>query len=49
MNTNKDSVFLEMAYGLAEKAKGWSSPNPYVGAVIVKKGKIVGTGFHEKP
>lgn len=49
MNTNKDSVFLEMAYGLAEKAKGWSSPNPYVGAIIVKKGTIVGTGFHEKP
>ena len=48
MNTNKDTVFLEMAYGLAEKAKGWSSPNPYVGAVIVKKGTIVGTGFHEK-
>ncbi|UCE41930.1 MAG: bifunctional diaminohydroxyphosphoribosylaminopyrimidine deaminase/5-amino-6-(5-phosphoribosylamino)uracil reductase RibD [Candidatus Aminicenantes bacterium] len=49
MNTNKDSVFLEMAYGLAEKAKGWSSPNPYVGAVIVKKGTIVGTGYHKKP
>ena len=49
MKTDKDSVFLEMAYGLAEKAKGWSSPNPYVGAVIVKKGEIIGTGFHEKP
>ena len=49
MNTYKDSAFLEMAYGLAEKAKGWSSPNPYVGAVIVKKGSIIGTGFHEKP
>jgi diaminohydroxyphosphoribosylaminopyrimidine deaminase/5-amino-6-(5-phosphoribosylamino)uracil reductase len=49
MNTNKDAAFLEMAYGLAEKAIGWSSPNPYVGAVIVKRGAIVGTGFHEKP
>jgi diaminohydroxyphosphoribosylaminopyrimidine deaminase/5-amino-6-(5-phosphoribosylamino)uracil reductase len=49
MNTDKDSVFLEMAYGLAEKAIGWASPNPYVGAVIVKKGSVVGTGFHEKP
>jgi len=49
MNTNKDLVFLEMAYGLAEKAKGWSSPNPYVGAVIVKNGTIIGTGYHEKP
>lgn len=49
MNTHKDIAYLEMAYGLAEKAKGWSSPNPYVGAVIVKKGAIVGTGYHEKP
>jgi diaminohydroxyphosphoribosylaminopyrimidine deaminase/5-amino-6-(5-phosphoribosylamino)uracil reductase len=49
MNTNKDLTFLEMAYGLAEKAKGWSSPNPYVGAVIDKKGRVVGTGYHEKP
>jgi diaminohydroxyphosphoribosylaminopyrimidine deaminase/5-amino-6-(5-phosphoribosylamino)uracil reductase len=49
MNTDKDHAYLEMAYGLAEKAKGWSSPNPYVGAVIVKKDSIIGTGFHEKP
>lgn len=49
MNTHKDSAFLEMAYSLAEKAKGWSSPNPYVGAVIVKKGVVIGKGFHEKP
>jgi len=49
MNTHKDSSFLEMAYSLAEKAKGWSSPNPYVGAVIVKKGTVVGRAFHEKP
>jgi diaminohydroxyphosphoribosylaminopyrimidine deaminase/5-amino-6-(5-phosphoribosylamino)uracil reductase len=49
MNTQKDLAFLEMAYALAEKAKGWSSPNPYVGAVIVKKGTILGIGYHEKP
>ncbi len=49
MNVKKDTVFLEMAYGLAEKAKGWSSPNPYVGAVITKRDMIVGTGYHEKP
>lgn len=49
MSTAKDLAYLEMAYGLAEKAKGWSSPNPYVGAIIVKKGSIVGTGYHERP
>ncbi len=49
MNINQDVAFLEMAYSLAEKAKGWANPNPYVGAVIVKKGVIVGTGYHKKP
>lgn len=49
MNTNKDIAFLEMAFGLAEKAKGWTSPNPYVGAVIVKQHMIVGAGYHERP
>ncbi len=45
----KDSAYLEMAYGLAEKARGWASPNPYVGAVVVQRGRIVGHGFHERP
>jgi diaminohydroxyphosphoribosylaminopyrimidine deaminase/5-amino-6-(5-phosphoribosylamino)uracil reductase len=49
MNTNKDIAFLEMAFGLAEKAKGWTSPNPYVGAVLVKGNMILGTGYHERP
>lgn len=33
---------------LAEQAKGWTNPNPMVGAVIMKEGKIVGQGFHQK-
>jgi diaminohydroxyphosphoribosylaminopyrimidine deaminase/5-amino-6-(5-phosphoribosylamino)uracil reductase len=49
MKNFKDLFFLEMAYGLAEKAWGWASPNPYVGAVIVKRDVIVGHGFHERP
>jgi len=49
MKNFKDISYLQMAYSLAEKAKGWASPNPYVGAVIVKKGIIVGYGYHEKP
>lgn len=44
-----DFSFMQMAYGLAEKSKGWSSPNPLVGTVIVKNGTIVGWGHHEKP
>lgn len=49
MNIIQDMAFLEMAYSLAEKAKGWANPNPYVGAVVVKKGIIAGTGYHKKP
>ena len=45
----RDSSYLEMAYGLAEKARGWASPNPYVGAVVVRGGTIIGHGFHERP
>ena len=39
---------MEMALRLAEKARGRTSPNPLVGAVLVKDGRIVGTGFHQK-
>lgn len=47
--TLKDIAYLEMAYGLAEQAKGWASPNPLVGAVIVKRDTIIGHGYHKKP
>ncbi len=49
MNVYKDISYLQMCYALAEKAIGWASPNPYVGAVIVKNGVIVGYGYHERP
>jgi diaminohydroxyphosphoribosylaminopyrimidine deaminase/5-amino-6-(5-phosphoribosylamino)uracil reductase len=49
MNNLKDISYLQMAYGLAEKAIGWTSPNPYVGAVIVRKDLVIGEGYHERP
>ncbi|MBM3284434.1 MAG: bifunctional diaminohydroxyphosphoribosylaminopyrimidine deaminase/5-amino-6-(5-phosphoribosylamino)uracil reductase RibD, partial [Candidatus Aminicenantes bacterium] len=49
MREFQDSAYLQMAYSLAEKAKGWASPNPLVGAVCVRSGRIVGCGYHEKP
>jgi len=45
---NKDLEFMEMAYSLAEKARGWTSPNPCVGAVVVKAGRVVGWGYHRE-
>ena len=38
---------MKMALELAEQGRGWTSPNPMVGAVIVKDGTVVGKGFHQ--
>jgi diaminohydroxyphosphoribosylaminopyrimidine deaminase/5-amino-6-(5-phosphoribosylamino)uracil reductase len=46
--SQQDAEFLEMCYALAEKARGHTSPNPYVGALVVKAGEIVGWGYHAK-
>ncbi len=39
--------YMERAIELANKGKGFVNPNPLVGAVIVKDGKIIGEGYHE--
>ncbi len=49
MNKLRDKAYIEMAYSLALKAKGWTSPNPYVGAVIVKNSVLLGVGYHKGP
>ena len=41
----KHFEFLNHAFELAENARGRTSPNPFVGALIIKNGKIVGKGF----
>ncbi len=43
-----DKHFMKMALGLAMKGEGFTSPNPLVGAVIVKDDKVVGKGYHKK-
>jgi len=40
--------YMDIAIQLAEKGKGYVSPNPLVGCIIVKRGKIVGKGYHKK-
>ncbi|MFH0827725.1 MAG: bifunctional diaminohydroxyphosphoribosylaminopyrimidine deaminase/5-amino-6-(5-phosphoribosylamino)uracil reductase RibD [Candidatus Omnitrophota bacterium] len=42
------NYFMNMAIKLALKAKGLTSPNPMVGALVVKNGRVIGRGFHEK-
>ena len=41
-----DEQFMKLALKLAAKGRGYASPNPMVGAVIVKKGRIIGQGWH---
>ena len=41
-----DERFMNLAIRLALKGQGKVSPNPMVGAIIVKQGKIIGRGFH---
>jgi diaminohydroxyphosphoribosylaminopyrimidine deaminase/5-amino-6-(5-phosphoribosylamino)uracil reductase len=44
-----DRGWMEMAYGLAEQARGRTSPNPMVGAVVVREGAVIGHGYHAEP
>jgi diaminohydroxyphosphoribosylaminopyrimidine deaminase / 5-amino-6-(5-phosphoribosylamino)uracil reductase len=44
---NSDTGYMDMALELAQKGRGFTSPNPMVGAIIVAAGKIVGRGWHK--
>ena len=44
--TNQD--YMKRALELAKKAMGYTSPNPMVGCVVVKDGRIVTEGYHER-
>jgi len=43
-----DYQFMERALALAKKGRGMVSPNPLVGAVIVRDGKVLGEGYHTR-
>jgi len=42
-----DEYFMRMALDLARKGQGHTSPNPMVGAVVVKDGEVIGSGYHQ--
>jgi diaminohydroxyphosphoribosylaminopyrimidine deaminase/5-amino-6-(5-phosphoribosylamino)uracil reductase len=44
----EERAFMQKALELAAAGCGYVSPNPMVGAVVVKDGEIVGTGYHRK-
>ena len=43
-----DEIFMREALRLARNAEGRTSPNPLVGAVVVREGRIVAEGWHRK-
>ena len=43
-----DELVMRRALALARRAYGATSPNPLVGAVLVKSGKIIGEGWHHR-
>ncbi len=46
--TDHDGAFMALALNLARKGLGFTSPNPMVGAVVVRDGHILATGYHTK-
>ncbi len=48
-NIEKHELYMKKAIQLALKAKGNTSPNPLVGALIVKNNRIIGKGYHKGP
>lgn len=43
-----DIKFMKRALELAKQGAGHVNPNPMVGAVIVKQGRVIGEGYHEQ-
>jgi diaminohydroxyphosphoribosylaminopyrimidine deaminase/5-amino-6-(5-phosphoribosylamino)uracil reductase len=44
----QDQAYMALALELAARGRGFTSPNPMVGAVVVKEGRIVGRGYHQR-
>jgi len=44
----QDLRYMQQAYHLALKGKGKTSPNPLVGAVLVKDGRLLAEGYHRR-
>jgi diaminohydroxyphosphoribosylaminopyrimidine deaminase/5-amino-6-(5-phosphoribosylamino)uracil reductase len=45
---SRDEAFMRLALRLAARGLGRTSPNPVVGAVLVKAGRVLATGYHRR-
>lgn len=43
-----EEQFMKRAIELAKQGAGWTAPNPLVGTVVVKNGRVIGEGYHRK-
>jgi len=43
-----DEFYMRRALRLARRGEGWVSPNPLVGAVLVREDRIIGAGYHRR-
>lgn len=43
-----DALYMQKVLELAKKGRGYTSPNPLVGTVIVKNQQIIGEGYHQR-
>lgn len=48
MGIQEDTGFMSRAIAIARQGEGFVNPNPLVGAVIVKNGRIIGEGYHAR-
>jgi diaminohydroxyphosphoribosylaminopyrimidine deaminase/5-amino-6-(5-phosphoribosylamino)uracil reductase len=49
MDDETDEAMMRRALALAERGRGLVSPNPLVGAVVVRQDRVVGEGWHDGP
>lgn len=43
-----DTDYMRLALEQARRGAGWTNPNPMVGAILVRDGRILSTGYHER-
>jgi len=43
-----EEEYMKLALKLARRGFGWTSPNPVVGAVLVKDSRVIGRGYHRR-
>ena len=48
MQADRDTTFMQAALRLAERGRGKVEPNPMVGCVIVRGGRVIGRGWHKR-